>query len=60
MAIAIGQAAPGLADVLPAMHTGEKLVVWVPPGAGVLEPVVHEIELVDIVRPRAVAPGRLQ
>ena len=56
MAVAVGQAAPGLADVLPAMHKGEKVVVWVPPSASSPEPVVYEIELVDIVEARVAAP----
>lgn len=49
LSVAVGRAAPGLADVLPAMHKGEKVVVWVPPSASLPEPVVYEIELVDIV-----------
>ena len=56
ISVAIGQAAPGLADVLPAMHKGEKVVVWVPPSASLPEPVVYEIELVDIVPSRTAAP----
>jgi len=42
--------------VLPAMHKGEKVVVWVPPSASSPEPVVYEIELVDIVEARVAAP----
>ena len=52
MPVAIGQAAPGLAEVLPAMRVGEEVMVWVPPSSGSPEPVVYEIELVGIV-PRA-------
>jgi len=52
MPVAIGQAAPGLAEMLPAMHVGEKVMAWVPPSSGSPEPVVYEIELVGIL-PRA-------
>ncbi len=41
-------AAPAFRDVIPLLHKGEKIVVWVPAGGGMPEPVVYEIELVDV------------
>jgi hypothetical protein len=41
-------AAPAFREVIPLLHKGEKIVVWVPPGGGMPEPVVYEIELVDV------------
>jgi FKBP-type peptidyl-prolyl cis-trans isomerase len=42
-------AAPAFREVMPLLHKGEKIVVWVPPSGGIPEPVVYEIELVDVV-----------
>jgi FKBP-type peptidyl-prolyl cis-trans isomerase len=42
-------AAPAFRDVIPLLHKGEQIMVWVPAGGGMPEPVVYEIELVDVV-----------
>jgi hypothetical protein len=41
-------AAPAFREVIPLLHKGEKIVVWVPAGGGMPEPVAYEIELVDV------------
>jgi FKBP-type peptidyl-prolyl cis-trans isomerase len=41
-------AAPAFREVIPLLHKGEKIVVWVPSGGGMPEPAVYEIELVDV------------
>jgi hypothetical protein len=41
-------AAPAFREMIPLLHKGEKIVVWVPAGGGMPEPVVYEIELVDV------------
>lgn len=42
-------ASPAFRDVIPLLHKGEQLMVWVPAGGGMPEPVVYEVELVDVV-----------
>ena len=42
-------AASAFRDVIPLLHKGEQIIVWVPAGGGMPEPVVYEIELVDVV-----------
>jgi FKBP-type peptidyl-prolyl cis-trans isomerase len=41
-------AAPAFREVIPLLHKGEKIVVWVPADGSTPEPVVYEIELVDL------------
>jgi FKBP-type peptidyl-prolyl cis-trans isomerase len=41
-------AAPAFRDVIPLLHKGEQIMVWVPAGGGMPEPVVYEVELVDV------------
>ena len=41
-------AALAFREVLPLLHKGEQIVVWVPAGEGMPEPVVYEVELVDV------------
>lgn len=41
-------AAPAFRDVVAILHKGEQAVVWVPSSEGMPEPVVYEIELVDV------------
>jgi hypothetical protein len=48
MTINPAYAAPAFREVIPLLHKGEKIVVWVPPGGGTPEPVVYQIELVDV------------
>jgi hypothetical protein len=55
IAIEIGHAMPGFAELLPVLHKGERVVLWVPPRPGTPEPVVYELELVDLVAPPPVA-----
>jgi hypothetical protein len=47
-------AAPAFRDVIPLLHKGEQIMVWVPAGGSMPEPVVYEVELVDVV-PKAAA-----
>ena len=42
-------AAPVFREVIPLLHKGEQIMVWVPSGGGMPEPVVYEVELVDVV-----------
>ena len=42
-------AAPAFREVIPLLHKGEQIIVWVPVGGGMPEPVVYEVELVDVV-----------
>lgn len=44
-------AAPAFRAVLPLLHKGEKMMLWVPAAEGSSEPVVYEIELVDVIAP---------
>jgi hypothetical protein len=44
-----GHAAPAFREVIPLLHKGEQIMVWVPAGGGMPEPVVYEVELVDVV-----------
>lgn len=49
IAIDLSQGAPGFTEALQLLHKGEKAVLWVPPGEGIAEPVVYEVEVVDVV-----------
>ena len=42
-------AAPAFREVIPLLHKGEQIIVWVPAGGGMPEPVVYEVEIVDVV-----------
>ncbi|HEY6179977.1 MAG TPA: hypothetical protein VIX73_36290 [Kofleriaceae bacterium] len=42
-------AAPAFREVIRLLHKGEQIMVWVPAGGGMPEPVVYEVELVDVV-----------
>jgi hypothetical protein len=55
IALDIAHAAPGFAEMLPLMRKGEKAVLWVPPGQATAEPLVYEIEIVDVMPPAGVA-----
>ena len=44
-------AAPVFREVLPLLRRGEKVLLWVPAAVGMPEPIVYEIELVDVVAP---------
>ena len=59
IAIDLAHAAPGFREALPRLHAGEKAVVWMPPRPGAREPVVYELELVEVVgsQPAAAAGG---
>src|SRR5690349_648368 len=45
----------GFREALPLLHKGEEAIVWMPPGEGVAETLVYEIELLDIISPPAAA-----
>jgi FKBP-type peptidyl-prolyl cis-trans isomerase len=49
IAIDIAHAAPGFAEMLPLLRKGEKAVLWVPAGQAAAEPLVYEIEIVEVV-----------
>jgi len=49
IAINPSHAAPAFREVIPLLHNGEQIMVWVPAGGGMPEPVVYEVELVDVV-----------
>ena len=55
IAMDIAHAAPGFREALPLLHKGEKMVLWLPPSTSTPEPVVYEVELVDILSPPNVA-----
>lgn len=57
IAINVARSSPSFAEALPLMKTGEKMVVWVPPGEGTTETLVYELELADIVVPPPVEPA---
>jgi FKBP-type peptidyl-prolyl cis-trans isomerase len=42
-------AAAAFREVIPLLHKGEQIMVWVPAGDGMPEPVVYDVELVDVV-----------
>jgi hypothetical protein len=52
----LAHAAPGFAEALPLLREGEKAVLWVPPGHGMPEAVVYEVEVISVVKkPPAIA-----
>jgi len=51
LAIDPASAAPAFRQTLPVLRKGEKVMLWVPAAEGSNEPVVYEIELVDVVAP---------
>ena len=46
-------AAPAFSETIPLLHKGEQIMVWVPAGGGMPEPVVYAVELVDVVQKAA-------
>jgi hypothetical protein len=56
MAIDISHAAPGLREVLPLLHKGEKAMLWMPQGEGATEGVAYTVELVDVIAKTAKPP----
>jgi FKBP-type peptidyl-prolyl cis-trans isomerase len=56
IALDIAHAAPGFAEMLPLLRKGEKAVLWVPPGQATAEPLVYEIEIIDLVTSSRVRP----
>jgi hypothetical protein len=55
IAVDLSRAAPGFSEALPLLRKGETAVVWIPAGRGAPEPVVYQIQVVDVVAPAAVA-----
>lgn len=55
MTLDIAHSAPGFSEALQLLRKGEKAVLWVPSDPGSSEPLVYEIELVDIVTPAPAA-----
>jgi hypothetical protein len=55
IAIDLATAAPGFAETLGLMHKGERAMVWVPSSPGTTEPLVYEVEVIDVIAPPKVA-----
>lgn len=55
IALDLAHAAPGFAEALPLLRKGERAVLWVPPVPGTPEAVVYEVEVIDVVKPPAIA-----
>jgi FKBP-type peptidyl-prolyl cis-trans isomerase FklB len=49
IALDVARAAPGFSEALQLLRTGEKAVLWMPSSGRAAEPLVYEIEVVDIV-----------
>lgn len=47
--IDLKHAAPGFAEALQLLHTGEKMMLWIPPSQSVHETLVYEVEMVDVL-----------
>jgi len=58
IALDVAYAAPGMAEALQLMRAGEKMMLWVPASETMPEPLVYEIEVVEVVAPVARA-GRV-
>lgn len=50
-------AAPAFREALSMLRQGERVILWAPPGTEMPEPVVYEIELIDVVAPSPVVPA---
>ena len=55
LGIDVAYAAPKFGEALQQLRKGEKAVLWMPPGEGMPETVVYEVEVVDIKSPTATA-----
>jgi hypothetical protein len=55
MALDVAHASPGFSEGLQLLHKGEKAVLWVPPNEATPEPLVYEIEVIEVVSPPKVA-----
>jgi hypothetical protein len=55
ISIDLSHAVPGVADALPLLHKGEKAVLWMPTSPVSGDPLVYEVELVDVVSPPTLA-----
>jgi FKBP-type peptidyl-prolyl cis-trans isomerase len=47
--IDLAHAAPGFGEALQLLRAGERMVVWIPASHEVHQPLVYEIEVVDVV-----------
>jgi FKBP-type peptidyl-prolyl cis-trans isomerase len=55
LSLDVDHAAPAFSEALQLLHKGEKVVLWVPPSEEAAEPLVYEIEVVDVMSPPQVA-----
>ena len=55
LGIDVAYAAPKFGEALQQLRKGEKAVLWMPPGEGMPETVVYEVEVVDIKSPTTTA-----
>jgi hypothetical protein len=51
MSLDVAHSSPGFSEALQLLHKGEKAVLWVPPNEATPEPLVYEIEVIDVVSP---------
>lgn len=49
IAIDLAHAAAGFREVIPLLHAGEKVMLWLPPNSDTRDPVAYELELIDVV-----------
>jgi hypothetical protein len=50
IAIDLAHAAPGFAEALPLLRTGERAMIWLPASPGLPEPTAYEVEIVEVVK----------
>jgi hypothetical protein len=55
IAMDLATAAPGFAEALALLHKGEKAMLWIPASPGTAEPLVYEVEVVDVIAPAKIA-----
>jgi hypothetical protein len=55
IALDLATAAPGFAEALALLHKGEKAMLWIPSSPGTSEPLVYEVEVVDVIAPPKIA-----
>jgi hypothetical protein len=58
LSLDVEHAAPAFSEALQLLHKGEKVVLWVPPSDSTAEPLVYEIELIEITAPPAGSAAR--
>jgi hypothetical protein len=54
----VEHSAPAFSEALQLLHKGEKAVLWVPASDSTAEPLVYEIELIEVMAPPAGSAAR--